>query len=190
MFESLVHKNSEIEVLNLINIGITKESLQYLVDFIQNDNCSFLRELDVSNNYMQSFFSYLPLLQALSTCSMQFQVISLAANNLFDEQTVFREEAACNMKEVENLRLHEEKVLEAVKHILINRTSLNHLNLAETGLTYRILFEMITFIKSSPSLVSVHLSNNPGLTNESMIKFAEFMEIDDDEIYDMPPVIQ
>ena len=73
---------------------------------------------------------------------------------------------------------HEDTIFEYLRDIMKENHSLVHLSLNNTGLSTHILFELMTFIKASPTLASVHLSNNPGVTEESIEQFAQVLEID------------
>ena len=42
-----------------------------------------------------------------------------------------------------------------------------HLHLDFCGLNYEIINDILPFIKHSPSLVAVHLGNNPGITEKT-----------------------
>ena len=59
-----------------------------------------------------------------------------------------------------NLMTTQEETAMALRPILDN-PNLVHVNLAETGLTYKVFVYLLPAIKLSTSLIAVHLSDNP-----------------------------
>ena len=59
--------------------------------------------------------------------------------------------------------------------------TLTHFDLSNCGLSELIIYEILTFIKGSPTLASIHLSNNPGIGATSMPKFAGILDCQIDE---------
>ena len=49
--------------------------------------------------------------------------------------------------------------------------ALIHFNLSNTGLNQEIMYELMAYVRVSPSLVSLHLSSNPGVTEDAKAKY-------------------
>ena len=58
----------------------------------------------------------------------------------------------------------QELVISCLKNILVDNQQLTHLDISGTGLTQLIIESILPFVKDSPSLTSIHLSNNPAIT--------------------------
>jgi len=59
---------------------------------------------------------------------------------------------------------NEKKVVDLLQLMLSSNSNLMHLDLSECGLSADMLLEISRSIKFSMSLIAVHLSGNPGLT--------------------------
>lgn len=136
LFEIMSVNHCEIEVLTLVEIGLTPQTLPYLINHLMCEHDCFLRELDLSVNPLPSSTHYMPLLIALGTCNKPFESISLAGNAFLDTQAarqVVGEVGAAKIKE------QELQLTEYLSQILVNKRSLTHLNLSNTGLSEQVL---------------------------------------------------
>lgn len=84
-------------------------------------------------------------------------------------------------KPEEDIFDYEKEVIELLSLMFQSNQTLTHFDLSNCGLTEDIIYEILTYIKSSPTLVSIHLSNNPGITRDSVNKFASILDCAVDE---------
>ena len=52
--------------------------------------------------------------------------------------------------------------------IIKHSRTLQHMNLSGTGLSAQVIYEMGTILRRSRAILSLHLSGNPGLSQENM----------------------
>jgi hypothetical protein len=135
----------------------------------------FLKHLDLSNNKMP-INSVTQLLKNLGgeDSTMDLETLNLSDNILFDEHKYENEKEQNSY--TSDFILH-------LKNIFIQNQSLSHIDLSATGLSESIIFQLIACIKTSPSLVGVHLTNNSGITTESKVRFARLLGAINDPDY-------
>jgi len=56
-------------------------------------------------------------------------------------------------------------VVENLQHFIAQNGKLIHLDLSETGLSDEMIYEIIKALNYSNSIIGLHLSGNPGLSN-------------------------
>lgn len=154
---SFIEHKSYLRTLVLINASFNNKTVAQFCNIIKEDH--FLRNIDISWNEL-TYFQYMPILEAFAENNL-LEEVNLSHNQLFEPGT-FQEED----QKIQNL---EEKVIKYLKTMLINNQRLTHLFLNECGLTFTILDSIVNFIKYSPSLVAVHLSNNPGIQEQETL---------------------
>jgi len=144
--------------------SLSKESIRLLCRYVSEN--PYLRCLDLSQSDL-SCKMYLPLLGVLGE-QVNLQEVNLSYNQL--------------VPQTENP--YERQVQTKLLNLLYNNQSLQHLFLEGCGLTEQIVSSLIHQAKFSPSLVSIHFSNNPCIDGPAKQRLAAILgtSVDDDEV--------
>ena len=70
LFEMLKEQYTELQILNLIQVGINKDTVGFLATFLEMEQNCYLRQLDISGNYMPQYTYYMKLLKTISQSKM------------------------------------------------------------------------------------------------------------------------
>lgn len=163
-----------LQTISLVDIDLTRESINELISLLSvifNHSQPYLRHLDISSNRIL-FPNYIQLLECLSKCyQMHLEYLSLDNNELFDEaksRKLMEEQPKVNYQQL---------IIQYFTDLIMDSHHLTHLNLSNTGLNEEIVHALLPAIKSSTSLVAVHLSSNPGITERSKAEIMEFFNL-------------
>ena len=143
-------KQSFVKNFALMHQKQSTESLELLCTFLRTN--VFIKMIDLAWNQM-THSQIKPLLDCLAE-NDQLQEINLSHNKLFRPGR-------------DNCGGCEQHVTECIKSMIIKNQQLIHLFLNNCGLSFKILMEVLPYMKFSPSLVAVHLSNNLGISDET-----------------------
>ena len=63
---------------------------------------------------------------------------------------------------------HQQEVSFLIGKMIKHSKALQHMNLTGTGLSAAVIYEMGSFLRRARSILCIHLSGNPGLTQDNM----------------------
>jgi len=147
LLENLKTK-SYLRKLELVKANLNEFSIADLGEVVQNARA--LTHLDLSWNYLPPVHM-LTIVEILSG-NRRLQYINLAWNALIAQDADEKDQMY---------------VLELLGKMIKHNLKFLHFDLTSTGLTHRIVEELGKQLRRSRSLLSIHLSGNPGVNDQS-----------------------
>jgi hypothetical protein len=84
-----------------------------------------------------------------------------------------------------NFNDQEKEVVDLLQLMLNKNHNLRHLNLSDTGLSANMILEVSKAIKANNSILAIHLSGNPGLTETVICRLTTRLVLNKERRFDM-----
>eukprot|EP00347_Sterkiella_histriomuscorum_P014450 403360819 len=183
MLIKMLNDRCYIRKLALVNAGLNDQSIKILVDFLKS---SRLTDLDISWNGLKPQ-NLLDFIQTIGE-NRQLSYLNIAWNNIIEKSGInsdkiqgddnkrkSQQDASQIIKNAvsQEIKLKNTKSTDVNTKIMISLSNfikynknLLHLDISNTGMTQPMLWSLGTALRRSRSLVSIHLSGNPGVTEQ------------------------
>ena len=145
-----------IKTLSLVKVSLSEPAPKAVTGPIPDlmqviEHSKKLQNLDLSWNQLRP--KTMKRLLEVICSSKRLQMINVSFNNLCDGSSTEKEQS---------------ELVQMLGHTIKHNKELLHLDLSCTGLPSLVIKELGACLKRSPSLLAIHLSDNPGLTKENL----------------------
>jgi len=149
-----MRQKNYLRKLSLVEAGLNDFSLVNLCEVVRTQKT--LVSLDVSWNQLMPN-QMRPLLEILQK-NRRLTDLNLSWNNIME----------ANSADEQGFARHNEDIILMLGKIIKHSKTMQHMNLTGTGLSSQVIYEFGTFLRRSRSVCVVHLSGNPGISQENL----------------------